>query len=190
MTAFLAVSIPISGPLHSYETDRFQAYIVDMSFGNLLDILGNEMDLQFSGDRSKRIRISDLQLNGPHDQVVDTIMRQARMDHFMFNGQIYFAPIDSRAVRLIPLTDNITAAQAREALAAAGLNIPGYDITEVSNGRALVLSGPVRYLALSEGVLSALPVVPDIAEAPVRVRRGGMLVAEDAVVSPVSNSTN
>lgn len=178
----------LAGWAHASEPDQFDAYIVDMPFSAVIDTLRRDLGVQFSGDRFERRRISNLRLNGTPNDVVTEVMKNARMDAFLFNGQIYYAPIEDRAVRLIPLGDKLSADEARRALDLAGLIIPGYDVKEVANGGALVLSGPVQYLALSEGVLAAILVEPDVVADEVRVRRGGVLVMEG--VTPTVEPTN
>ena len=178
----------LTGGAHASEPNRFDAYIVDMSFSAVIDTLRRDLGVQFSGERYERRRVSNLRLNGTPDEVVSEVMKNARMDAFPFNGQIYYAPIEDRAVRLIPLGDKLTADEARRALQSAGLIIPGYDVKEVANGGALVLSGPVQYLAFSEGVLAAILVEPDAVADGVRVRRGGVLVMEG--LAPTVEQTN
>lgn len=172
------------------DTSRYEGYILNMSVSGALDALGRDLGLEFSGDRSDRRRIVDLSLGGTPDQVIAQVMDRAGMDAFAFGGQIYYSPEAERSVRLIPLED-ITFDDARAALDAAGLIFPDFEVTSVANGGALVLSGPVRYLALSEGVINAVVAEPDIVETPVKVRRGGIIVTDQqpAVVSDTSTET-
>lgn len=167
--------------------ELYEAHILNMSVSAALDALGRDLGLEFSGDRNDRRRIVNLALSGTPEAVVDQIMDRAGMDAFPFGGQIYYSPESERAVRLVPL-ENITFEDAQQALAAAGLIFPDFEVTSVANGGALVLSGPVRYLALSEGVINAVSPEPDIAETPVKVRRGGIIAtdAQPAVSSEAS----
>ena len=155
----------------------YEAHILDMSVSAALETLGRDLGIEFSGDTNDRRRIVDLTLRGTPEVVINQIMDRAGMDAFAFGGQIYYSPESERAVRLIPL-DDITFDDAQQALAAAGLIFPGFEVTSVANGGAMVLSGPVRYLALSEGVVNAVVKEPEIAEAPITVRRGGVIVRE------------
>lgn len=169
---------------------EFEAFIVDMPFSSVVDTLRRDLGVQFVGERYRRRRVSDLKLSGSREEVIDALMKHARMDAFLFNGQVYYAPLEDRAVRLVPLDENLSAERAFEALDAAGLLIPGFDVSEVSNGGALVMSGPVRYLAISEGVLAAFAVPPDVVGEPVRVRRAGVIDARPDQVSVSPTSTN
>lgn len=164
-------------------------HFINIPFTAALDILSAELDVTFTGDRSNRRRLRDLRLSGPAEDVIAQVMEKASMDAFAFNGQIHYAPIEERTVRLIPLEGGLTYARVRAALEAAGLVIPGYDITEVANGEALVLSGPVHYLAISEGVISALEPEPDVVEPEVRVRRAGILESDQPQISAVQTTT-
>ncbi|MEM9853016.1 MAG: hypothetical protein AAF841_01070 [Pseudomonadota bacterium] len=152
-----------------------------------LDIIGQQFGIQFSGSRVDRIRVNDLKLSGDAEAVIDAVMTSARMDAFRFNGQIYYAPAAERAVRLVPLSDGITSDLAKRALADAGLIFSDFSISDVAGGSALVMSGPIQYLALAEGVLNALTAEPDAPENTVRVRRGGLLETADTSVSAVAN---
>jgi len=182
--------VAVSTPAQASEDGQYDAHIIDMPFSSVLDTLRRDLGVQFAGDRFDRRRVSDLRLRGTATEVVRAVMQSAQMDSFLFNGQFYYAPIEDRAVRLFPLGDILTAAKARDALDAAGLIIPGYDVREVANGGALVMSGPVRYLALSEGVLAAVLVEPDNAVEPVRVRRGGILGVGEGASSSVAKTSN
>lgn len=177
-------------PAQAEYGELYEAHIIDMSVSAALDSIGRDLGLEFSGDRTDRRRIVDLSLEGTPEDVVAQIMRHAAMDSFKFGGQIYYAPESERAVRLVPLED-ISFEDAFAALDAAGLIFPDFEVTSVANGAAMVLSGPVRYLAISEGVVNAIELEPDVAEATVTIRRGGIIESDlqPAVVSDTSSET-
>ena len=167
--------ISMSAGASAARAEPIDVRIIDMPFEKALNYLEQELGIQFVGDRFVRERLVGLELNGSTEDIVDTVMQSVRMDTFNFNGQIYFSPSEERAVRLISLEGDISATQAMSALDAAGLIIPGFDVQAVADGAALALSGPVRYLAISEGVLDALSPTLDVAAGTVRMRRAGIL---------------
>lgn len=167
--------------------NAFSAEIVDMPVATLLTVIGDEFGMEFSGEISPRHRVSRLSLNGSPDDVWKTVIDAAQLDAFEFNGQTYVSPAEERAVRLVVLGD-IDPKIALEALASADLLFSDFEVAEVANGGALVMSGPVQYLALSEAVIDAITLVPEETPPAVRVRRGVEAVSEAKAVADVVNS--
>lgn len=172
------------------ELPKVDLHIIDMPLAQVFDVLSDEFDIQFVGDQGSRLRVSNLRLQGSSENIIEQLKTHLRIDVFTFNGNYYYAPIDERAVRLVPLADDISAEEARAALENAQLIQPGFQVSDVANGGALVLSGPVQYLALSESVLNALTVTPDEAASTPRVRRGGILESAASANGAELSSTN
>ncbi len=172
--------------LASEQVGKYSVYFADMPLSVALTIMGRDLGLDFSADGIGRTRIRDVELSGTPGAVIDELMEETGMQAFAFNGQVFVSPADESEVRLIQLT-NLTPEHVLEALEEAGLLIPEYDITQVAGGKAMVLSGPIKYLALSESVIASLEAKPIVAEQPVRVRRAGVLDSDR--VANVSEET-
>lgn len=168
---------------------NFEFVVFNMPMAEALDTIGSEIDIEFSGHRSSRQRLENLYLTGTRDDIVSQLSQSMNLDAFQFNGQVHLSPIQDRTVRLIRLGD-VSSTAALSALDEAGLVVPEFDISEVADGNALVISGPVKYLAISESIIATLQPEEIFVEPQVRVRRGGKLEAESAEVSAVENDSN
>jgi type II secretory pathway component GspD/PulD (secretin) len=167
-------------------TGKYSVYFADMPLSVALSVIGRDLGIDFSTDGIGRARIRDVELSGTPSAVIDGLMEEAGMQAFAFNGQTFVSPADESEVRLIQLT-NLRPEHVFEALEEAGLLFPEYDITQVAGGKAMVFSGPIKYLALSESVIASLEAKPIVAETPVRVRRAGRLDSDR--VGTVSEQT-
>ena len=167
---------------------HYEAEIVDLPLRTALTVLGRDLGVEFTIDGADRRRIRDLRLSGNGEEAVAALMEAAGMDAFAFNGQVFVSPIEARGVRLVRL-DDVGADAALDALDAAGLLDPAFSVSAVADGSALVLSGPVKFLALSEGVVSSLRASPVDESPQVRVRKAGKLVSDDAGGVSVSSAS-
>lgn len=176
-----------SGPVLSDAGDGdvpYELQIVNLDLSTVLGVVSQDLGIDFSITGASRRRLRDVSISGSAEDVVDQIVRQVGMDAFEFNGEVHVSPIADRAVRIVKLGD-IPAPMAKAALFEAGLLLNKFEISEIANGSALVLSGPVKYLALSEGVIASLEAPERIAAPTVRVRRAGRIDTGEASVDPV-----
>jgi len=156
---------------------EYSVYFADVPLGLALDVIGRDLGVEFALESSQRLRVRDLALSGTPDKVVSELFREIGMDAFQFNGQVFVSATDTREVRFIRL-GQLTPKRAIAALEAAGLLIPDFEINEVADGKAVVLSGPVKYLAISESVIASLDAEPATAQSAVRIRKGGILESD------------
>lgn len=154
--------------------DAYAMYLSDAPLNLALSVIGRDLGVEFMIETSPRRRVRDVMLEGPPDQVIDDLMSAIGMESFQFNGQVFVSALEDREVRLIRL-DGVTPSQAKAALGEAGLLVDRFDIAEVAEGQALVLSGPIKYLAISESIIASLLERDTVAVEPVRVRRAGKL---------------
>lgn len=178
----------MAGSVSASETGLYDIEIIDLPLDTVLDVVGRDLGVEFSVDGSRRQRVKNITLSGNKEAVVSGLMREIGMDSFSFNGQIYVSPADQREVRLVRLTD-VSVAQAVAALNEAGLILPDYAVSEVAGGGAVVLSGPVKYLAISEGVIASLEAQPELARQTVRIRRAGIVDTGSAGGAAVDAAT-
>jgi type II secretory pathway component GspD/PulD (secretin) len=186
--AFTAAAVLATSSAQAQATSAGAEYsfrIIDMPLETVLDVLGRDMDVEFMIDGSARTRVRDIEVYGTRDDIVRALMRSAGMDAFTFNGQVHVSPSEEREVRLVRLGE-VTSEAAIAALDQAGLVVPDFSISEVASGGALVLSGPIKYLAISESVIASLRAEPELAQSPVRVRRAGRLDTEGSSDASVS----
>ncbi|MEM8978510.1 MAG: hypothetical protein AAGD04_03440 [Pseudomonadota bacterium] len=174
-TLFFVGTTPTVAPAQGYSV-----YFADAPLSLALSVVERDLGVEFSVEGSQRHRIKNLSISGSPNDVIAALMEETGHSSFEFNGQIFVSPSDEREVRLIRLQE-INAEMAVSALDEAGLILDDFDITQVANGKALVVSGPVKYLAIAESVIASVVVEPESVEPPVRVRRGGRLDAEDGL---------
>lgn len=180
LLAFLGAFLPVQ-----IQAEQYDVIIFDLSIADSLDRIGSDIGVEFTGHRTTRRRINSERFSGTRDEIVDQVAATLDLDAFLFNGQVHLSPAEERAVRLIRLGD-VSARAARAALDAAGLVIPSFDISEVADGGALVLSGPIEYLAISESIIATLEPEEEFVAPQVKVRRGNRLDADRVEVRTVA----
>lgn len=167
----------------------YSVYFVDAPLDLALRILGRDLGVEFALAGSPRQRLRDLTFAGAKEEVIAQLLAETGMDGFAFNGQVHISPQTLREVRLVRLGD-VPAPQAMTALKDAGLLLPEFDVTEVAGGGAIVLSGPVKYLALSESIIASLVAEPAVVATPVRVRRAGKLETDGVNIASDGTAEN
>ena len=160
-------------------------YFANAPLTEVLDLLSEDFGVDFSVEGVARQRVRDLEVGGQFNEILERVSRATDMDVFAFNGMVHVSPQSSREVRLVRLGD-VSVSSAWKALEEAGLIQDRFDVSEVAGGGALVMSGPVKYLAIAESVVATLESDPEVREPAVRIRRGGRLEVAATGVAPVA----
>ncbi len=124
---------------------------------------------------SIRDRITGRRLRGEIEDVFNQIGRAHSLDWFLFNGIYYVSPRDQATTRMTRLGD-LDIEDAMRALAASGLVMDRYPVTQAAERSALALSGPPKFLALAEAVIESVPSktpeAREVSEKTIKIRRG------------------
>lgn len=117
-----------------------------------------------------RGRVTPSRYQGEVVSVLERVAASANLDIFEFNGNFYISSRSEATTRLTRLGD-LTTERALKALNDAGLPQAAFSVTKAADGAAILMSGPPKLLAFSEGIISSLP--PEHAKRrSILVRRG------------------
>lgn len=173
------------GPVAAPDT-ALDYRVIDQGLRAFLQVLAADTGTRIVPGPELRGRITDATLSGDMDAILDRLAETHRIDWFAFNGVVHISGGAEATTRLVRLGD-LPAARARAALAEMDLPFDRFGLREAADGKALIVSGPPRLLAIVEATIETLPdpkIVPAQAKM-FRIRRGTQISLEPAIGADV-----
>lgn len=151
--AILAVS-----PAHAQASklpdlnEHVHFFAVEEDVVNILRMIALNAGLRLEATGKVRGNIVNKTFDGQINTIVEQLSKQFNLDWYVAGDTLYVSNMDERTTRIVNL-NRIDFKDVSSVLDASGLPSERFSMRSVSNGRALLMSGPPSYLAMAETIL-------------------------------------
>lgn len=177
---------PVPGHAETASETELSYLVVRQPIVQFLSQLERDTGLQIDATESVNGLIADMRLDGEIAEILSQLSQRFDLQWFAFNGVHYVSAQSEARMRLVRLGD-VPSDVAKAVLAESGLMSDRFPVADAAQGTAVALTGPPKLLGLSEAVIEAVVVEPDIVPSnKIVVRRGSSISLESQSLSDIA----